>query len=239
MKTARHVGIVAVSAEGAALCYRTLCVEGASALGPHAHPPVTMHTTPLSEYMRRIETGDWDGVADLMARSASILVAAGAELIVCPDNTVHRAYDRAAAQVGVPWLHIAEEVAAEATRQGYGRLGILGTRHLMEGPVYSSRLGPHGIGYLVPEPQDRARIDGVIMDELVYGRFTDASRSYFADVIAGLAGKGCDAVVLGCTEIPLLVGPEDSPLPVLDSTRLLARAALREAVGIRPGPSSA
>jgi aspartate racemase len=239
MKTARHVGIVAVSAEGAALCYRTLCVEGASVLGPHAHPPVTMHTIPLSEYMRLIESGDWDGVADLMARSASILVAAGAELLVCPDNTVHQAYDRAAAQIGVPWLHIAEEVAREATARGYRRVGILGTRHLMEGPVYPSRLEAHGIGYEFPAPQDRARIDGVIMDELVYGRFTDASRGYFADVIAGLAGKGCDAVVLGCTEIPLLVAPEDSPLPVLDSTRLLARAALREAVMVRPGPTSA
>lgn len=233
------MGIVAVSAEGAALCYRTLCVEGAAILGPHAHPPVTMHTYPLSEYMRRIESGDWDGVADLMTRSASILVAAGAELLVCPDNTVHQAYDRAAAQVGVPWLHIAEEVAREAGTRGYRRLGILGTRHLMEGPVYPSRLEPCGIGYVFPEPQDRARIDGVIMDELVYGRFTPESRGYFAEVIAGLAGKDCDAVVLGCTEIPLLVGAEDSPLPVLDSTRLLARAALREAVGIRPGPSSA
>lgn len=239
MKRVRHVGIVAVSAEGAALCYRTLCVEGAAILGPHAHPPVTMHTYPLSEYMRRIESGDWDGVADLMTRSASILVAAGAELLVCPDNTVHQAYDRAAAQVGVPWLHIAEEVAREAGTRGYRRLGILGTRHLMEGPVYPSRLEPCGIGYVFPEPQDRARIDGVIMDELVYGRFTPESRGYFAEVIAGLAGKDCDAVVLGCTEIPLLVGAEDSPLPVLDSTRLLARAALREAVGIRPGPSSA
>jgi aspartate racemase len=232
MKPVRQVGIVAVSAEGAALCYRTFCVEGASALGPHAHPPVTMHTYPLSEYMRLIESGDWDRVADLMARSASILVGAGAELLVCPDNTAHQAYDRAAAQVGVPWLHIAEEVARRATTQAYRRLGILGTRHLMEGPVYPSRLEPRGIGYEFPDPQDRARIDGVIMDELVHGRFTHESRKYFAEVIARLAGKGCDAVVLGCTEIPLLVGPEDSPLPVLDSTRLLARAALREAVGI-------
>jgi aspartate racemase len=239
MKTARHVGMVAVSAEGAALCFRTLCVEGASVLGPHAHPPVTMHTIPLSEYTRLIESGDWDGVADLMARSASILVAAGAEILVCPDNTAHQAYHRAAAQVDVPWLHIAEEVAREAMTHGYRRLGILGTRHLMEGPVYPSRLEPCGIDYVFPEPPDRARIDGVIMDELVYGRFTHDSRSYFADVIAGLAGKGCDAVILGCTEIPLLVGPEDSPLPVLDSTRLLARAALREAVKVRPAPTSA
>lgn len=239
MKPVRQVGIVAVSAEGAALCYRTFCVEGASALGPHAHPPVTMHTYPLSDYMRLIESGDWDGVADLMARSASILVDAGAELLVCPDNTAHQAYDRAAAQVGVPWLHIAEEVARQATTQGYRRLGILGTRPLMEGPVYPSRLEPRGIGYVFPEPQDRARIDGVIMEELVYGRFTHESREYFAEVIARLAVKGCDAVVLGCTEIPLLVGPEDSPLPVLDSTRLLARAALREAAGISPGRASA
>ncbi len=226
---ARHIGIVAVSAEGAALCYRTICVEGAAILGRHAHPPITMHTIPLSDYMRFIEAGDWDEVGRLMGSSARILVKAGVELIVCPDNTVHEAYDRACAAVRVPWLHIAEEVAREAEARGYGRLGILGTRYLMEGPVYPSRLGPLGIACEIPALEDRERIDAVIMDELVYGRFTDESRRGFAEIIARLGERGCDAVVLGCTEIPLLVGPEDSPLPVLDSTRLLGRAALREA----------
>lgn len=229
MMKARHVGIVAVSAEGAALCYRTLCIEGAAFLGRHAHPPVTMHTYPLSDYMRLIEAGDWDGVGDLMARSARILCEAGAELLVCPDNTAHQAYDRAVAAVDVPWIHIADEVAREAAGHQFQRLGILGTRWLMEGPVYPSRLAQGGIAHEIPAPKDRARIDAMIFDELVAGHFTAESRDYFVRVIAELAERCCDAVVLACTEIPLLVTPGDSPLPVLDSTRLLARAALREA----------
>jgi aspartate racemase len=229
MTEVRHVGIVAVSSEGAALCYRTLCLDGAAILGRHAHPPVTMHTYSLSDYMRLMESGDWDGVGDLMARSARILCEAGAELLVCPDNTAHQAYDRAAAAVDVPWIHIAEEVAREAASRGWRRLGILGTRWLMEGPVYPSRLERRGIAYELPAPEDRARIDALIFDELVAGRFTAEARDEFVRVMAGLAERRCEAVVLGCTEIPLLVGPGDSPLPVLDSTRLLARAALREA----------
>jgi aspartate racemase len=226
---ARHVGIVAVSAEGAALCYRTFCVEGAALLGRHAHPRVTMDTVPLSEYMRYIDADDWDGVADLLIASARLLVEAGAEILVCPDNTAHQAYERAAAAVDCPWLHIAEEVAREAEALGYRRLGILGTRYLMEGPVYPSRLAGRGIEHEFPGPGDRERINAIIMDELVYGRFTEDARRYFVGVIAGLGARGCDAAVLGCTEIPLLIEPKDSPLPVLDSTRLLARAAQREA----------
>ncbi|HEY63617.1 MAG TPA: amino acid racemase [Caldilineae bacterium] len=227
----KHIGIVACSAEGAALCYRTICIEGEKFIGTkYAHPEVTMHTFPFHEYMAYIEAGDWQRVADLMLASAEKLAAAGAEFAICPDNTIHQAFDLMVDKSPIPWLHIAEEIAAEAKRKGYQRLGILGTRYLMESPVYPEKLEARGITWAIPEPADRERINAIIFDELVYGRFLPESRAYFQQVIESLKREGCDAVVLGCTEIPLLIAEEDSPLPTLDSTRILARAALRRAV---------
>jgi len=229
MRGVKHVGIVAVSAEGAALCYRTVCGEGAGLLGRYGHPEVTMHTYPLSEYMRHVATGSWEDAADLLLSSAKKLASVGAELLICPDNTLHQALDLVRDDSPLPWLHIAEEVAAAAADRGVRRLGILGTRYLMEGPVYPSKLSARGIEGRLPDPTDRERIDAIIFDELVHGRFEERSRRYFQEVISRLARSGCDAVVLGCTEIPLLISESDSPLPALDSTRILALAALREA----------
>ncbi len=227
---AKHIGIVAVSAEGAALCYRTICAEGAALLGSYTHPEITVHTHPLGDYMRYIDAGRWEGVASLMLDSAAKLDGAGADFLICPDNTVHQAFDQVAVNSPLPWLHIAREVAAAAARERYRRLGVLGTRYLMEGPVYASSLAALGFEHEIPGPDDRQRINQIIFDELVYGRLEDAARSYFRQVIARLKDARCDAVVLGCTEIPLLIGEADSPLPILDSTRILARAALRRAV---------
>ena len=227
----KHIGIVACSAEGAALCYRTICTEGPNLLERYAHPEVTMHTFSLADYMRYIEAGDWENVASLMLASVARVAKVGAHFAICPDNTCHQAFDLVVAKSPIPWLHIAEEVAAEAKRQNYKCLGILGTRSLMEGPVYTTKLAAVDIEHRIPEAKDRERINDIIFDELVCGRFTSESRAYFGEVISKLKVQGCDAVVLGCTEIPLLVTQESSPLPVLDSTRLLARAALKEAIG--------
>jgi aspartate racemase len=232
---ARHVGIVAVSAEGAALCYRTMCAESATVLGPHTHPQVTMHTHPLAEYMAHVEANRWHDAAGLLLSSADVVVRAGAELLICPDNTLHQAVDLVRDRTRVPWLHIAEEVAAVALARGFKRLGVLGTRYLMEGPVYRKTLVAAGIGHEIPEAVDRERINAIIFDELVYGRLEDRSRRYFRGVIEMLGVRGCDAVVLGCTEIPLLITETDSPLPAIDSTRTLARAAIREAARIGDG----
>ncbi|MBA7481890.1 MAG: amino acid racemase [Dehalococcoidia bacterium] len=227
---AKHIGIVACSAEGAALCYRTICTEAPEMLGKYAHPEVTMHTFPLADYMRYIEADDWENVAGLMLASVKKVAAAGAEFAICPDNTIHQAFEIFIDKSPIPWRHIAEVVAEEAGRHRYKRLGILGTRFLMEGPVYPEKLDAAGIKHLIPEKVDRERINAIILDELVAGIFTDESRSYFTGVIDWLKERGCDAVVLGCTEIPLIVTQESSPLPVLDSTRLLARAALKKAI---------
>ncbi len=226
----QHIGIVGCSAEGAALCYRTICLEGARLLGPYNHPEVSMHTPPLAEYMKVIESGDWAGVAELMMSSAEKLARAGADFLISPDNTIHQAFDLVEHRSPRPWLHIAREVACEAKRNHFKRLAVLGTRYLMEGPVYPEALKAAGIDYRMPAPAQREKINHIIMDELVQGEFLPRSRGYFNEVIGSLKQEGCDAVVLGCTEIPLLVNEESSPLPPLDSTRLLARAALRKAV---------
>ena len=226
----KHVGIVACSAEGAALCYRTLCTEAAATMGEHMHPEVSMHTHPLAEYMHHIRVGDWRAVAVLMADSATRLAAIGAEFAICPDNTIHQAFDRAADASPIPWLHIADAVAQRACADGRKTLAITGTKYLMTGPVYPAALERVGIAHRIPDAPDRERIDTIIFDELVNGVFRDASRRELNAIIARLARGGCDAVVLGCTELPLLADPADCPLPTYDSTRLLARAALAEAL---------
>jgi aspartate racemase len=225
----KHIGIVAVSAEGAALCYRTICLEGAAILGPHEHPEVSLHGFSLRNYQRLIDEDRWDEVGEMMLESAARVVQAGAQLLICPDNTVHQGLDLVRERSPAPWIHIAEEVSNEARRCGFKRLAILGTRFLMEGPVYPSQLAPAGIDYRVPNVEQRARINRIIYDELVYARFIPESRAYFQNVIRELGNNGCDAVALACTEIPFLISAADSPLPILDSTRILARAALREA----------
>ncbi len=229
----KHIGIVGVSAEGAALCYRTVCVEGAELLGRHGHPEVTLHTYSLAEYMRHIDAGDWHAVGDMLLSSVAHVQRSGAELVICPDNTVHQAIDLVRDRSPLPWPHIAEEVAAVAADRGFRRILVLGTRYLMESGVYPAKLGPRGIQHEIPGREDRERINALTLDELVYGRFTDPTRAYFSGVIAEGRHRGCDAVALACTEFPLLVGAGDSVLPILDSTRILARAALREATDVR------
>jgi len=225
-----HIGIVACSTEGAALCYRTISLEGAAVLGAHDHPEVSLHSHSLAEYMKRIDTVDWAGVAELMLSSADKLAKAGADFLICPDNTIHQAFDLVEHRAPRPWLHIAREVAAEAKSKGFRRLAVLGTRYLMEGPVYPQALKAAGIEHRIPKAEQRQRINEIIFDELVNGQFLPRSLAYYVEVIRSLKDEGCDAVVLGCTEIPLLVTPESSPMPTLDSTRLLARAAVRKAI---------
>ena len=226
----KHIGIVACSAEGAALCYRTICDEAPALMGRHMHPEISMHTHCLGEYMEYIRHYDWQGVADLMLSSATKLANAGADFLISPDNTIHHAFDLVAPRSPLPWLHIVDEVAAVAKSRGFHKLAITGTKYTMEGTVYQKKLPAAGFEYVVPNADERARIDQIIMDELVNGIFTTDSRMYFQQVIGRMSHEGCDAVVLGCTEIPLLIDDIASPLPTLDSTRILARATLRHAL---------
>jgi len=226
----QHIGIVGCSAEGAALCYRTLCAEGAQLLGPHAHPEVSMHTPSLAEYVACLDRDDWQGVGELMLASADKLAKIGADFLICPDNTIHQALPCIESRLPLPWLHIADAVAAEAVARGFRRVGITGTRWLVDSDVYPDKLTARGLEFMRPDHAERDETSRVIMDELVYGVFKPEAVASFQRVIARMKGEGCDAVVLGCTEIPLIIDDANSPLPTLDSTRLLARAALRRAV---------
>lgn len=220
----QHIGIVACSAEGAALCYRTICTEGARLLGPHAHPEVSMHTFALAEYMKCIDRDDWDGVGELMLGSAEKLARIGADFLICPDNTIHRALPAIESRSPLPWLHIARVVMSEAASRGFTRVGLTGTRYLVESDVYPADC-------IRPDAAEREEINRIIFDELVYGIFRPESIAVFQRVIQRLKDAGAEAVILGCTEIPLIINDANSALPTLDSTRLLARAALGRAVG--------
>jgi aspartate racemase len=227
---AKHIGIVACSAEGAALCYRTIAFEGARIMGSHEHPEITMHTHSLASYMNCVYRDDWQGVADLMLSSARKLQSTGAQFLICPDNTIHQAMGLVGPCSPLPWLHIAQEVARAARARGFQRLGITGTKYLVESEVYPQQLTSAGLEYVRPNATEREEINRIIMHELVYGKFTPEAVAYFQQVITRLKEQGCDVVVLGCTEIPLIMNDHNSPLPTLDSTRLLARAAVQFAV---------
>lgn len=226
-----HIGIVACSAEGAALCYKTICAEGAHWLGRHAHPEISIHTHSFSDYVACIDRDDWKAVGELMLSSANKLARIGADFVICPDNTIHQALPHIKQALPLPWLHIAHVVADRARELGYKRLGLTGTRWLVESDVYPTALEENGISYVRPGKEERDEMNSIIMDELVAGIFREEAVEYFQGVMSRLKDQGCDAVVLGCTEIPLIMNDRNSPIPTLDSTRLLARAALQRAIG--------
>ncbi|TFZ07598.1 aspartate/glutamate racemase family protein [Ramlibacter humi] len=225
-----HIGIAGCSAEGAALCYRTLVAMGNRKLGGHAHPPISMHTPSLQAYVDCLDRGDVQGVAGLMLESAQRLQAAGADFLICPDNTIHQAMHLVRPASPLPWLHIAEVVADEAAARGFRRLGLTGTAWLVKSDVYPQALAARGIHCIQPADEAREQMGRLIMDELVHGVFREDTTRWFQSVVESFRAQGCDAVVLGCTEIPLILGDHNSALPTLDSTRLLAAAALSRAL---------
>jgi aspartate racemase len=226
----KHIGIVACSAEGAALCFREIAAYSQSVMGGHLHPQVTLSCIALGEWMPAFDRGDYEGVAEFMLRETEIVARAGAELAICPDNSAHRAFKYVAARSPIPWLHIAEEVAKAALRSGYRHAALLGTRFTMTGPVYPDMFAKQALKVSSPAAADQKVVDDIIFQELVRGIFTEASRLRYNGVIDRMKALGCDSVILGCTEIPLLVRQDDCPLPALDSTRLLARAAVDAAL---------
>ncbi|MGZ8998848.1 MAG: aspartate/glutamate racemase family protein [Allosphingosinicella sp.] len=232
----RHIGILAHSAEGATLCYRTAWLEGIRRMGPHNHPQITLTGIAMHDSIDAWEQGDLTKLRRLFADDVERLGAAGADFFVLPDNTAHIALETPGQPFALPALHIGEVVAERALAEGRRKVGILGTEWTMAGPVYPGSLGRRGLEYEVPDAADRKIVHDVIFDELCLGRFTDASRQAYLRIIEKFAQSGCDCVALVCTEIPLLVTPEVSPLPILDSTRLLAVAAVEVALGERSMP---
>ena len=232
----KHIGILAHSFEGAALCYRTMCLEGVERLGAHRHPEITLTGVGMADLLPAWDTSDLPALRAAFFEDAEKLAAAGCDFFVCPDNTAHIALESPGEPFPIPALHIGEVVADEAQRRGFRKVGILGTRFTMAGPVYPGALGRRGIGCLAPDEADRKTVDDIIFDELCLGVFTDGSRAAYVRIIEKLKADGCDSVALVCTEIPLLITADVSPLPILDSTRLLAKAAVEVALGERAMP---
>jgi aspartate racemase len=231
-----HIGIVAHSAEGATLCYRTMWLEGIRRLGAHNHPQITLTGVAMHHLLPAWESGDLQTVRGAFVQDAARLAASGADFFVLPDNTAHIALEAPGEAFPLPCLHIAEVVAEQAVRDGRRRIGILGTEWTMSGPVYRGAFARRGLEFEVPDESARQIVHKVIFEELCLGIIRDESRAAYVRIIEELGARGCDAVALVCTEIPLLVTPDVSPLPTLDSTRLLAVAAVDVALGTRPLP---
>jgi aspartate racemase len=232
----RHIGILSHSFEGATLCYRTMCLEGVARLGPHRHPEITLTGVAMDHMLEFWDRDDRPTLRAMFGYDIGKLAAAGADFFVCPDNTAHIALESGGEPFPIPGLNIGEAVAEQAVRDGRKKVAILGTNYTMTGPVYPGALGRRGIDWEIPADDDRKLIHDVIFGELCLGVFTEESRDAYCRIIARLAVRGCDSVALVCTEIPLLVTADVSPLPILDSTRLLARAAVDVALGDRPMP---
>jgi aspartate racemase len=233
----RHLGIVAHSVEGAALCLRTFCHLGSTRIGRYQHPDVTLDCIAFGPSMPAWDAGDFGTVRATLATSVDRLARAGADFFACADNTAHLALEYAGPPLALPGLHIADVVARKAERDGRRRVGVLGTSYTMDGDVYPRALARYGIDAVIPDEDDRQVVNELIFGELLEGVVTDAARSTYTRIIEKLRGRGCDAVALACTEIPLLIDAEASVLPVLDSTRLLAAAAFEVAVGSAERPS--
>jgi aspartate racemase len=227
----KHIGILSHSFEGATLCYRTMCLEGVRRLGPHQHPEITLTGVAMHHMMDAWERDDRAELRKMFAYDIGKLAAAGADFFVCPDNTAHIALESEGEPFPLPGLHIGEVVAGQALADGRKKVGILGTNWTMTGPVYPGALGRRGIDWAIPDENDRKLIHNVIFDELCLGVVKDESRDDYVRIIERLSHEGCDSVALVCTEIPLLITDDVSPLPILDSTRLLAGAAVDVALG--------
>ena len=227
MKT---IGIVAHSAEGGALCFITACREGQAVLGAHMHPPVVLSAVPLGLSLPAWESDDHEAVAGHLRRGVEQVARAGADFYICPDNTAHIVLEQIAMTLPIPGLHIADGVCGAMRMGGWKAAALLGTRWTMTGPVYAGALKRSGFTQLVPAAQRMEQINRAILDELCLGRFEAPTTALFVDTIADLARQGADCAILGCTEIPLIITNDNSPLPVLDSTRLLARHAVLRAL---------
>jgi aspartate racemase len=232
-----HIGILAHSADGAALCYLEMIRKSARRLGEHQHPEITLSILPMGPTIPLWDAGDLSQINAHLRHTADRLKAAGCDFFVCPDNTAHIAFDAATELYPLPGLHIADVVAERAARDGRKRIALLGTRYTMQGPAYPAAFKRRGLEMRTPSLADQERINTVIFEELCQGILTEAARAEYIRVIETLKGEGCDAVALSCTEIPLLITPEVSPLTTLDSTRLLAHAAIDVALGERSLPT--
>jgi aspartate racemase len=206
--------------------YRLLNTGIADRLGGMHSARLVVHSVDFEEIAALQHQGDWEATADILADAACGLAAAGAEGLLLATNTMHKVADRVESAAGLPLLHIADGTAEAVTRAGLRRVGLLATAFTMEESFYVDRLALHGVEAIVPEAADRADVHRVIYDELVRDVVRDSSRERYREVMAALVGRGAEGIILGCTEIGLLVGPGDTQVPTFDTAALHAAAAV-------------
>lgn len=230
---AKHIGIVAVSPEGSALCYREIFRHATRLLGDQTHPLVTLHNEPLERYVAAVRRDDWETVGEMLARSAQILAKGGAEFCIVPDNLMQHGIHLAESRSPIPFLAMTELVSERVQRDARKTVGLIGTKMVMLGSTYQTHLGLRGVRVDVPSMEEAEVLDRIIFTELLYGQVNQASRQAVLAVVQNLASRGCEGVILGCSEVPLLISMENSPVPVYDATDLLAEEAVRCSMGER------
>ena len=230
----KHIGIAAVSPEGSALCYRDIFRYASKRLGERGHPHVTLHNSPFEKYVTAVYRDDWQTIGELLAASAKILAAAGAEFAIVPDNLMQHGVPLAESISPIPWLTMTDLVTEAIVADGRKKVGVIGTKMVMFGSTYQAHLGLKGIRCGVPDEADAEIVDTIIFKELVIGYVRPESICRLLAVIERLKDKGCEGVILASTEVPLAISSENCPLPVYDSTQLLAEGAVRVALGERP-----
>lgn len=236
MKTGKVIGICAHSYEGGALCFLTACKEGATLLGPHLHPNIILSAVPMGLSMPGWEADDYDEISRHLKKGVEQIAQGGADFFICPDNTAHIVLEKVILELPIPGLHIADVICHEISLNGWVKVGLLGTKWTMKGPVYLNALRKRNLEILIPDEEHRNQIDNAIFEELCQGIFTQATINLFQNSIEMLKQQGAQCVILGCTEIPLIINAKNSALPVLDTTRLLAKAAVKYALSNRDMP---
>jgi len=226
----KTIGIVAHSYEGGALCFLTACREGGVLLGTHMHPSIVLSAIPMGLSMPGWQTDDYSEVSKYLAAGVDHVTKAGADFFICPDNTAHLVLEKFISKLPIPGLHIAEVVGHEIVSNGWKRIGLLGTQWTMTGTVYANVLEARRLVKIIPDEPVRTKINNAIFNELCLGIFRQETINLFVNTIADFKTKGAECVILGCTEIPLIITEDNSPLPVLDSTRLLAQYAVNFAL---------
>ncbi len=226
----RHIGIVAVSPEGAALFYRQIFRQAARMLKPHEFPRVSLHNEPLALYIDAVRAQDWHAVGELLRRSADILARCGAQFCLTPDNAVQHGVHLAEAGSPIPWLTMPELVAKAIESDGRKTVGLIGTKMVTTGSTYQTHLGLKGIRVLAPEPEGAEVLDRVIFSELIYGRVRPESVAAVLRVVDWLRQQGCEGVVLASSEAPLVITPDNCRLPLYDAADILAQGAVRLAM---------
>ena len=226
----KHIGIAAITAVGAALVYKQICLRAMQRTGSYRHPEISLHSFSFSEHLQPDEAHRREQWAELMTQSALKLHGAGADFMICPSNSPHDVYDAVAPSLPLPWLHIVSAACGQARSMRVTRALLLGTHFTLESRMYDEPFSRDGIEIVRPSGQETAQVHQCITRELIHDRASHTAKAFFAELIEKYARRDVDAVILGCTELPLVIDTQRCRLPVIDTTAALADAAVAHAL---------